>query len=71
MIIGFQKLGLNEKEASCLCQAWGGILHYSWWCSDSVSFSLTFFMFYGSCHCLNKTSVPRLILFSCEFIMLN
>lgn len=30
-----------------------------------------FLMFYGSCHCLNKTSVPHLTLFSCEFIMLN
>lgn len=23
MIIGLQKLGLNEKEASYVCQAWG------------------------------------------------
>lgn len=41
------------------------------WRSDSVPFRFTFFMFYGSCHYSNKTSVPHLILFSGEFVMLN
>lgn len=73
MIIGFQKIGLNEKDTSYLCQAWGKKIYDPYiklmvlW----VSIVPAVLVFCGSCHCLSKTSVPHLVLFSRKFIMLN
>lgn len=72
MTIGFQKIGLNEEETFHLCQASDGGRTYDPYIktySSVIQFAV--FTLHGSCHCLNKTSVPYLTLFSCEFIMLN